>query len=62
MPNYMLLAALTAGVITLAPPLHPMCEEVGYELLAARQQGHITNAQASKVFERCQINFPPMYP
>ena len=58
----MILAALTAGVITLAPPIHPLCEEVGFELLAARQLGQITDAQAAKVFERCQLKYPPLFP
>ena len=58
----MFLAVLLAGPISLAPQLHPICEQVGYELLVATKQGDLTDSQASVIFSRCQINHPPLSP
>ena len=58
----MFLAVLSAGVITLAPPIHPMCELVGQQLLIEVRQELITDKTAAKHFERCQRVYPPMSP
>ena len=58
----MLIAALTAGLITIAPQVHPVCEATGYRLLIAVRQGQITDDQAAEVFSTCQINHPPLAP
>ena len=58
----MILALLSAGAITVAPPVHPYCEEVGAELLNAVQTGQITNEEAAQTFHRCQVLFPPLFP
>lgn len=58
----MLIAALTAGLITIAPEVHPVCEATGYRLLFAVGQGQITNDQAAMEFSTCQIQHPPLAP
>ena len=58
----MLLAALTAGLISISPQVHPVCEATGYRLLIAVRQGQITNDQAAEVFSAYQIQHPPLAP
>ena len=58
----MLIAALAAGLITIAPEVHPVCEATAYQLLAAVHQGQLTDDKAGEVFRACQINHPPLSP
>lgn len=58
----MLIAALTAGLITISPEVHPVCEATGYRLLWAVAQGQITEDQAAVEFRACQNQHPPLAP
>ena len=58
----MLIAALTAGAISISPQVHPVCDATGYRLLTAVGQGQITNDQAAMEFRACQIQHPPLAP
>ena len=49
----MLITSLTAGLITIAPQVSPVCEATGHQLLIAVRQGQITNDQAAEVFSTC---------
>ena len=50
----MLIAALTAGLIIIAPQVNTVCEATGYRLLFAVGQGQITNDQTAMEFRACQ--------
>ena len=58
----MLIAALTAGLITIAPEVNPVCLATGLRLLSAVRQEQITNDQAGALFSRCQELNPPLSP
>ena len=59
-----LLAVLVAHQPTLVAPdgVSVICRGVGYELLIAVKTGEINSDEAEYVFDRCQKNWPPLFP
>lgn len=58
----MILAALTAGAISIAPPINPTCAALGDRLLLAVASKQITNQQAAFAFHTCQVQHAPLSP